>query len=78
VTAIWIIRLCQISTGNEADRMLFRGAEADARAHALNGIADNADLEIASIRARESEGSVVADMHRVYIGYAQKGRTLLR
>jgi hypothetical protein len=52
---VWIIRLRQISTGQEADSMLFRGTEAEARAYALKGIAGNTDIEIASIRSREGE-----------------------
>jgi hypothetical protein len=48
----WIIRLRQISTGHEADSMLFRGTEAAARAHAAQTLAGHADLELASIRAR--------------------------
>ena len=49
---VWIIRLRQISTGHEADSMIFRGIEADARAHAEQAIAGQADLAIASIRPR--------------------------
>jgi hypothetical protein len=53
---IYVIRLRQISTGHESDSMLFRGTEAEARAHAEAGIAASTlsdDLEIASIRPRE-------------------------
>jgi hypothetical protein len=49
---VWIIRLRQISTGREADSMLFRGTEAAARDYAARALAGRADLEIASIRKR--------------------------
>jgi hypothetical protein len=53
----YVIRLRQISTGHEADSMLFRGTEAEALAHAEAGIAASAlstDLEIVSIRPRDA------------------------
>jgi hypothetical protein len=52
--AVWIIRLRQISTGHEADSMLFRGTEADAREHATQALAGQTDLEVASIRERSA------------------------
>lgn len=49
---VYIIRLRQISTGLEADSMLFRGTLDQARAHAEFGISGHDDIEIASIRER--------------------------
>jgi hypothetical protein len=51
---VWIIRLRQISTGQESDSMLHRGTEESARAYALSAIAGQPDLEIANIRHRSS------------------------
>jgi hypothetical protein len=50
---VFVIRLRQISTGEEVDSTLFRGTEAEARAYAEAAIAGKPDLEIASIRPRE-------------------------
>jgi hypothetical protein len=44
--ATYIIRLRQISTGHEADSMLFRGTEAEARAHAEAAIAANGSADL--------------------------------
>jgi hypothetical protein len=56
IPMIYVIRLRQISTGTEADSMIFRGTEAEARAHAEAGIASalSTDLEIVSIRPRDA------------------------
>jgi hypothetical protein len=51
----YIIRLRQISTGHEADSMLFRGTEAEARAHAEAALVGHPDVEIASIRNRDAK-----------------------
>jgi hypothetical protein len=52
MNTVYIIRLRQISTGHEADSMLFRGTEEAARAHAEAALAGQSDLEIAGIRRR--------------------------
>ncbi|HEY2617815.1 MAG TPA: hypothetical protein VGI78_10790 [Acetobacteraceae bacterium] len=51
---VWIIRLRQVSTGHEADSMLFRGTEAAARAYAAQALAGRTDLELAGIRNRDA------------------------
>jgi hypothetical protein len=53
MTTVYIIRLRQISTGVEADSMLFRGTETEAWAYAASAVAGFSDLEIISIRPRE-------------------------
>lgn len=52
MSTVYIIRLRQISTGHEADSMLFRGTEDGARAYAEAALAGQADLELAGIRRR--------------------------
>jgi hypothetical protein len=54
MTTVYIIRLRQISTGAEADSMLFSGTEAEAWAYAASAVAGFSDLEIISIRPSEA------------------------